>query len=239
MDTITTSIPSHHTSKCNCEDCFINLIASQHLAPTICDKLYDSKKEAKFKQGDVLIEEGKNIDRFLYIKDGLIKLSQMTDKNESRIISIARPHENITLLTFFSSEKYLYTITALEDSVACSFPYQLMLDVIKSENEFAFGILNMISFASSKVINNFVRLSSKNLRGRIASILLDFADNIYKNDSFDLPLSRKEMAELIGMTVENVIRILSEFKKDGIINIDGKSIDIVDRQKLQLIANFG
>jgi CRP/FNR family transcriptional regulator len=77
------------------------------------------------------------------------------------------------------------------------------------------------------------------LRGRIASILLDFADNIYKNDSFDLPLSRKEMAELIGMTVENVIRILSEFKKDGIINIDGKSIDIVDRQKLQLIANFG
>ncbi len=54
----------------------------------------------------------------------------MTDKNESRIISIARPHDNITLLTFFSSEKYLYTITALEDSVACSFPYQLMLDVI-------------------------------------------------------------------------------------------------------------
>jgi len=64
MDTITTFVPSQHTSKCNCEDCFINLIASQHLAPTICDKLYDSKKEAKFKQGDVLIEEGKNIDRF-------------------------------------------------------------------------------------------------------------------------------------------------------------------------------
>jgi CRP/FNR family transcriptional regulator len=239
MDTITTSVHSHHTSKCNCEDCFINLIASQHLAPMICDKLYNSKKEAKFKQGDTLVEEGKNIDRFLYIKEGLIKVSQMTDKNENRIISIARPHDNITLLSFFSSEKYLYTITALEDSVACSFPYQLMLDVIKSEKEFAFGILNMISFASSKVINNFVKLSSRNLRGRIAFIILDFADNIYKTDSFDLPLSRKEIAELIGMTVENVIRILSEFKKDGIINIDGKSIDIVDRQKLQLISNFG
>ena len=97
----------------------------------------------------------------------------------------------------------------------------------------------MISYASSKVINNFIKLSSRNLRGRLAYIILNFSDNIYKTDSFDLPLSRKEIAELIGMTVENVIRILSEFKKDGIINIDGKSIDILDKKKLQMISEFG
>jgi len=51
MDTITTFVPSQHTSKCNCEDCFINLIASQHLAPTICDKLYDSKKKQNLNKG--------------------------------------------------------------------------------------------------------------------------------------------------------------------------------------------
>ncbi|HHW59725.1 MAG: Crp/Fnr family transcriptional regulator [Bacteroidales bacterium] len=239
MNTFTTNLQDKHSLRCNCEDCFINQIVSKHLAPIICDQLLKSKMEVKYSQGDTLVEEGEKINKFLYIKEGLIKVSQLTDKKENRIISIARPHDNITLLTFFSSEKYLYTITALEDTLACTFPYRLMLDVIKSEKEFSYGFLNMISYASSKVINNFIKLSSRNLRGRLAYIILNFSDNIYKTDSFDLPLSRKEIAELIGMTVENVIRILSEFKKDGIINIDGKSIDILDKKKLQMISEFG
>ena len=68
---------------------------------------------------------------------------------------------------------------------------------------------------------------------------LYFSDQVYFSDSFDLPLARKEIAELIAMTTENVIRILSEFRKDGILKINGKTIEICNRSRLQQIMEHG
>ncbi|MDP4290470.1 MAG: helix-turn-helix domain-containing protein, partial [Bacteroidota bacterium] len=56
------------------------------------------------------------------------------------------------------------------------------------------------------------------------------------SDVFELPVSRREIAELIGMTTENVIRIFSEFRKEGIIRINGKEITIVDKTRLQFLC---
>jgi CRP-like cAMP-binding protein len=99
--------------------------------------------------------------------------------------------------------------------------------VITDNGQFAVKMLARISEAADKVINNTFEINNKNLRGRIAYILLDFTENIYKKNSFESPVSRKEMGQLIGMTTENVIRILSEFRKDGIIEITGKTIKIL------------
>ena len=84
-----------------------------------------------------------------------------------------------------------------------------------------------------------MQLNSKHLRGRIAYIIILFADKIYNKESFVLPLSRKEIAQLIDMTTENVIRIISEFKKDKIIASVNKSIKVLDRKKLEQIAKHG
>ena len=70
-------------------------------------------------------------------------------------------------------------------------------------------------------------------------VLLYFAQDIYKNHAFELPVSRKEIAELIEMTTENVIRILSEFRKDGILKIYGKVIEITDIELLKKISELG
>jgi len=69
--------------------------------------------------------------------------------------------------------------------------------------------------------------------------LLYFSQDIYFSPEFDLPLSRKEMAEYVGMTTENVIRTLSEFRRDGILKIYGKTIQIVNIDILKSISEFG
>jgi CRP/FNR family transcriptional regulator len=69
-------------------------------------------------------------------------------------------------------------------------------------------------------------------------MLLYFADEIYKSNEFELPVSRKEIAEFIGMTLENVIRTLSELRKDNILKIYGKEILITDRAKLEKLRDF-
>ena len=73
----------------------------------------------------------------------------------------------------------------------------------------------------------------------MADTLICLACNIFKQEEFDLHLSRKELAELTGMTTESVIRILSKFKSDNLIAINGKTISILDREKLQKISDFG
>jgi CRP/FNR family transcriptional regulator len=65
------------------------------------------------------------------------------------------------------------------------------------------------------------------------------AQHIYKKNEFELPISRKEIAQLIDMSTENVIRILSEFRKDDILTIEGKYIKILDPDRLQRIYDLG
>jgi CRP/FNR family transcriptional regulator len=73
----------------------------------------------------------------------------------------------------------------------------------------------------------------------VAYLLLFFSEQIYDSAYFELPLNRKEIAEFIGKTTENVIRTLSDFRRDGLIKIFGKNIEIIDKEKLQKVSDFG
>ena len=92
---------------------------------------------------------------------------------------------------------------------------------------------------SDEIIKRRVNICSKQLRGRISYLLITFAKEIYFNTKFDLPLTRKEFGELIDMSTENVIRILSEFRKDELIKIDGSKIEILNFESLDKISRFG
>lgn len=73
----------------------------------------------------------------------------------------------------------------------------------------------------------------------VAFVLLYFTKEIYSTRIFDLPVSRKEIAEYIGMSTANVIRTLSDFNKEGIIKVFGKTIEIVDINKLEILSKRG
>ncbi|MFC2087723.1 Crp/Fnr family transcriptional regulator [Bacteroidota bacterium] len=95
------------------------------------------------------------------------------------------------------------------------------------------------TLVSKRLISESFEIKKRHLRGRIAYILLIFANEIYFKDEFELPVSRKEIAEFIGITTENVIRTLSEFRKDNLIKIYGKLIKIIDKERLKRISDLG
>jgi CRP-like cAMP-binding protein len=170
------------------------------------------------------------------VKDGLVKLFAQEGQERPQIISLAKPFDFISLLTVFSEKFYHYSVTAIEDTTVCIINLEKMKELVRKNGNFALDLLERMSRTADNIIRNNNDINRKNLRGRIAYILLNFADIIYLNDRFELPVSRKEIAELIGMTTENVIRILSEFRKEGIIRINGKEIEIIDKSKLQFLS---
>jgi len=173
------------------------------------------------------------------LKKGLVKLVKRGDSLRDRIISIARPLDFVSLISTFSYKKYQYSITALEQSIVCSIELASMKEVIRRNGGFALELLEHISRSSNLVIQSTYDIDDKHLRGRIAYILLWFSNKIYHKDTFNLPISRKEIGELINMTTENVIRILSEFRKDKIVRIDGKLIEILNKDLLERLSKSG
>jgi CRP-like cAMP-binding protein len=189
--------------------------------------LAKTSSQGFYQKSEVIFNEGESIQHFSFLKMGLLKLSKQDDEGKCHIISIAKPNDCVGLLSVFSNSHYNYSLTALENSIMYYVDLPALKHVISNNGQFGMKMLARISQVADKVINNTFEINNKNLRGRIAYILMDFKETIYTKDVFESPVSRKEMGQLIGMTTENVIRILSEFRKDGIIEISGKTIKIL------------
>jgi CRP/FNR family transcriptional regulator len=199
----------------------------------------ESRKEVVYSKGEVIVEEGSPIEDFFYLKRGLVKLFKRSENSRERIISIARPMDFVSLISTFSNKEYPFSITALEESVVCAIELNSIKEVIRKNGKFALELMEHISRSSNFVIQSNYDIDDKHLRGRIAYILLWFSNKIYHADLFVLPISRKEIGELINMTTENVIRILSEFRKDGLIKINGKAIEILNKELLEKLSRSG
>jgi CRP-like cAMP-binding protein len=121
----------------------------------------------------------------------------------------------------------------------CIIKLQIIKDLFRENGSFALGLLSKISRMNDKIINQTLDIRQKNLAGRVAYVLIYFMKDIYKSRVFDLPVSRKEIADYIGMSTANVIRTMSDFRKEGMIGIYGKTIEITDIEKLEVISKRG
>ena len=224
---------------CVCETCEFREIVFAYLDDATIQELCHHKEEQFFHKGEIINHEGEKIDAFKYLKSGLVKLFRRTPAGEEQVITITRPFEFVSNMSIFSEERYIYSVSALEDSIVCAVELDFIKELFLKNGGFAMGLLTKISKINDKIINQTLDLRQKNLIGRVAFVLLYFAKDIYNTRVFDLPVSRKEIADFIAMSTANVIRTLSDFKREGIIKIFGKTIEIVDISKLEMLSKRG
>ena len=224
---------------CSCASCDFRDVVFSYLDELSVEDLCDHKEELYFRKGEIINHEGEKISSFKYLKSGLVKLYRRTPNGEEQVITITRPFEFVSNMSIFSEERYQYSVSALEDSVICMVKLDFIKQLFLKNGGFAMGLLTKISRINDKIISQTLDIRQKNLIGRVAYVLLYFTNDIYKSRVFDLPVSRKEIADYIGMSTANVIRTLSDFKKEGIIRVFGKTIEVVDVAKLEVISKHG
>jgi CRP-like cAMP-binding protein len=225
--------------KCDCVQCQLKTLFFSHVTIDELTDICEIKEEKNYSKGDIITKEGDSINEFLYLKEGLVKLSKTTIENKDQIISFSKPFDFVSLLSVFSSDTYKYSVSAVEDSVVCILDLNVVKSHARKNAMFTMDLMTRVSEATDKIVLDNLEIKRKHLKGRVAHVLLYFANYIYEQDEFELPISRREIAEYIGMTTENVIRTLSEFRKDKIIKIFGKDILIADKKRLEGISQFG
>ena len=225
--------------KCSCMSCELRNLTFSTLDEADIQLVCQTREEIPFAKGEIIHREGDPIHDFKYLKTGLVKLYKSTTDGEEQIITITRPFEFVSNTNIFHEDRYRYSLSALEDSIVCCIRIELIRDLILRNGKFALNLLAVLSRTSENIISLSLEIRKRNLAGRIAFVLLYFSKELYHSRIFDLPVSRKEIADLISMSSANVIRTFSEFRRDGIINTNGRTIEITDINKLEVISRRG
>lgn len=226
-------------NKCQCSECQFRNVAFSTLDNSEITSLCDYHKEYLYNRGGIIHKEGDPIQEFKYLKSGLVKVYRRSAQGHEQIIAITKPFEFVSNISIFSEERYKYSVSAIEDSVICSIKLDYIRSLVLSHGNFAIELMTRLSQITDKIILQTLDIRNRNLAGRVAYILLYFTKDIYKSLVFNLPVSRQEIADYISMSTANVIRTLSEFRKEGIIKLHGKTVEIIDIGKLEMISSKG
>ncbi len=217
---------SNPTKSNNCKNCpyiskFKNMLPNSEI-----NKIQSNCMIVNFKKGETIVKQGSDVTEAIYVLDGQVKVFLEGNK-KNIIVKLVRAGNYVGLQSLFLNERYYYSISVIEDSVLCMSSKDFFIDIIKKNSDFHFEITSLVSKCTSHVFQKIIEFNQKQVKERLIDVLLDFSDNVFKSKEFILPLTRKELSELCAMSMENTVRLLSEFKKKKIINIEGKKITIL------------
>ncbi len=221
--------------KCDC--CNARLFtAGKALKPSELDELQKNTTQAHYIAGNEVFMQGMYSSNVYYLKKGIVKLS-MKGIHKNKIIKIVNSPNYIGLSSSIGSQVFGYSAIALSNCVICITNKETYQKLILQNEYFSFEIIKYLSNNELTQYIKFVNLLQQNLNGRIAACLIDFSKNVYKCNKFCL--NRKDLTDITGKSRENISRVISQFAKDGIINLDGNEIEILDLQHLEYISKNG
>ncbi len=190
-----------------------------------------------FKKGETICKQGTDAGHSIYLAKGMVKLYIEGKKN--LILKIIKSGNYIDLQTLFGDKKYKFSVSAIEDSMVCMINSDLMIEIAKHNAEFLYELTRTISESGNFFYRKVKDISQKQLRGRLADTLIYLSEDIYGSTDFNLTITRKEIAELSSMSMENAVRIMSELSKDGVIDVKAKKVKILEPDILKKLSDIG
>lgn len=202
------------------------------------DQLTANHLELKLKKGDSIIKQGTYSTNVIFLRTGLAKI-HIAGPYTEQIVKMVNAPSYLGLPTTFGSKINQYSVTAVSDAEVCFIDLEVFQTILDENKEFNREIIQEFCKNELESFHRCANRTQKLIRGNMADAILDFADKIFKSDTFVLPLSQAELANLIDTSRESVSRVLAEFDKDGIIKIKGKQIEIVNKKSLKMISQNG
>jgi len=194
-----------------------------------------------YKNGEILFRERGYPTGVYYVESGKVKKYKTDKDGKEQIFYICTKGEILGYHSLISDEKYTDTAACIESSIISFIPKDDFLKLIKQSPILSFKLLKVVSHEFNVLVNMITVLSQKTVRQRVALCLLLLRDKYKREKSNNLPveldLSREDLSKFVGTARETLVRILYEFKDEGLIEVNGRSIILLDAGKLTKISN--
>jgi len=224
-----------------CEEC----IATGHpifkdLTADQLDNVNYDKACSFYKRGNVIFQEDHRTNGLYCVHSGIIKLYKTGIDGKEQIIRFAKMGDIIGYRSLLSNELACTTARVIEDATICYIQGNILLTLIKENSAFSMQLMQLTCKELGEANNYITDIAQKTVRERLAEILLLLKDTfgLDQNQILQISLTREELANIVGTATESVIRLLSEFKQDELIELQGRKIKILNLKELQKIANF-
>jgi CRP/FNR family transcriptional regulator, anaerobic regulatory protein len=220
-----------------CENCPTSCFMKVITDPETVKAIQDKKVINIYKKGQQIIFEGMPVNTISFIYSGKVKVFKSGDYGRQQILRFSRKGDILGHRSI-NSAYYPISATALEDTTICVFPYKFFNDLLRSKQLLTY---NLLMFFADELLNSEIRernLAQMNVREKIADTLL-YLNKQYSTDKdnfIDIYLSRQDLGDFAGTTKEQVSKTLSEFRKDGIIDLIGKKVTLKNIPALESIS---
>jgi CRP-like cAMP-binding protein len=210
------------------------------LLPNDFDILYHDMVCSAYKKGEIVYTEGSRINGTYIICDGIVKIYKTGYESKEQIIKFAKEGDLIAFRSAITQEVACTTAEILHDAILCYITSDTLTTLLKNNSEFAMNVLKMSCKELGDANKFLTNLAQKTVRERLAEVLLLLMDTFDLNPedySLKINLTREEIANMVGTATESIIRLLSEFKNDKLIDIEGRKIKLLNIPKLIKIGN--
>ncbi len=196
------------------------------------------KDSLDFKKGDVLFTEGNVLNGVYCIKEGIGKLTRLSSNGKEQIVRFVKGGDMLGYRSILSEEPVTLTITVMKEMKACYIPKKEIFDSIKENPNFSLDMMKVVCHDLRDANTTITNMAQKSVKERLADTLLFLKETFGINEEgfLSIVLTREELSSVIGTATESAIRLLSEFKKNGVIGLEGKKVKILDEAELHKIS---
>jgi CRP-like cAMP-binding protein len=193
-----------------------------------------------YKKGSIIYREGTRLTGFYCVTKGIVKIYKTGVDGKEQIIRFAKRGEIIAYRSLLSEESACTTAEVIEEAVLCHISYQTLLFLIQSNWQFSHHMLQIVCKELREANDYITDIAQKSVRERLAEVLLLLKESFELDNAntLQISLTREELANIVGTATESVIRLLSEFKQDKMIDLQGRKIKLLDIKALSRVAGL-
>jgi len=232
---------TEHPQDNNCSSCLIRSHPLfRHLGEEELQEISLHKITETYKRGSIVYREGNRMKGFYCVQSGIVKIYKTGIDGKEQIVRFAKPGDLIGYRSVVSNEAACTTAELLQEGTLCHIPTDILFHLVKTNGNFAVELMKLTCKELGEANAYITDIAQKTVKERLAEILihLDAEFGTDEEGVLRISLTREELSNIVGTATESIIRLLSEFKSDGSIELNGRKIKILDKPGLKHIANI-
>lgn len=195
-----------------------------------------SKTCINYKRGEALFREGAMPLGIFCVSSGIIKVVKEASGGKEQIVRLAQAGDTIGYRSLIMQQRYEASAIATEDSKVCLIPKEQFVALSANNRHFYEALMKMLCEDIENSQRKMAEIAYKPVRGRVAEALIVLAQTATPKGVINL--TREDLASFVGTVKETVIRILSEFKAENHIEIDKRTIRVLNLAALEKVSNL-
>jgi len=202
-------------------------------------RLSENKKTKVYKKRDVIYSEGSYPNAVYFLKSGKIKNAKSNEFGKEYIVELHKPGDFFGYLDLLENTPYQESAVALQDSEIVIIPKDEFNNLLYNNRDVAAKFIKMLSNEVREREERLLKLAYNSVRKRVAEALIMLANRYQEDKSkpFAISITREDLANIVGTATETVIRTLSDFKDENLIEMKGSLITVLDYEKLARMRN--